>query len=165
MLRCARRDHYARFVDGTLTVGVLDGADAALFFGLRGVSPVRVFQAIASGLLGRQAFAGGLGTAALGVALHFFIAFAIVATCLAASRKIPLLVRRPVVSGIVYGVAVYLVMNLIVVPLSAAASGARSWPVILNGVLIHMFGVGLPSTLVARAAFTGRALAQSKIES
>jgi hypothetical protein len=137
---------------GTLAVGVLDGADAAVFFGLRGVSPVRVFQAIASGVLGRPAFAGGLGTAALGVTLHFFIAFAIVATYLAASRRIPILVRRPIACGILYGIGVYLMMNLVVVPLSAAATGLPSWPVILNGVLIHMFGVGLPSSLFARAA-------------
>lgn len=137
---------------GTLAVGVLDGADAAVFFGLRGVSPVRVFQAIASGVLGRPAFAGGLGTAALGVTLHFFIAFAIVATYLAASRRIPILVRRPIACGILYGIGVYLMMNLVVVPLSAAATGLPSWPVILNGVLIHMFGVGLPSSLLARAA-------------
>lgn len=137
---------------GTLTVGVLDGADAALFFGLRGVSPVRVFHVIASGLLGRSAFSGGLATAALGVALHFFIAFAIVATFFAMSRRMPFLVRRPFLWGILYGIGVYLVMNLIVLPLSAAASGVPSWPVLTNGVLIHMFGVGLPSSLFARAA-------------
>jgi hypothetical protein len=141
---------------GTLAVGVLDGLDAVVFFGLRGAPPVRIFQAIASGLLGRQAFAGGLATAALGVALHFFIAFLIVATFLAASRRMPALLGAPVRSGIVYGVAVYLVMNCIVVPLSAAATGSFSWPVFVNGILIHMFGVGLPSSLAARAAAANR---------
>ena len=137
---------------GTLAVGVLDGLDAVVFFGLRGAQPIRVFQAIASGLLGRQAFAGGPATAALGLALHFFIAFGIVATFLAASRRIPALVRAPVISGLLYGLAVYVVMNHVVVPLSAAATGSFSWPVFVNGVLIHMFGVGLPSSLAARAA-------------
>ncbi|MGH9370755.1 MAG: hypothetical protein ACRD15_04415, partial [Vicinamibacterales bacterium] len=105
-----------------------------------------------SGLLGRSAFSGGWGTALLGVLLHFFIAFCIVLVFLLASRRIAALRRAPVVWGLVYGVAVYLVMNLVVIPLSAAAGGTPPWPVILNGVLIHMFGVGLPASLAARAA-------------
>ena len=135
---------------GTLAVGILDGLDAVVFFGLRGVAPVRVFQSIASGLLGRAAFAGGWTTGILGVALHFFIALCIAGVFLAASRRLPFLVRRPIVWGFLYGVAVYLVMNRVVIPLSAAASGSPSWPVLVNGVLIHMFGVGLPVSVVAR---------------
>jgi hypothetical protein len=65
---------------GALTVGVLDGLDALVFFGLRGLSPARLFQGIASGLLGRSAFEGGMATALLGVLLHLFIAFAVVTT-------------------------------------------------------------------------------------
>ena len=137
---------------GTLIVGILDGLDAVVFFGLRGAQPIRIFQSIASGLLGRQAFAGGLATAALGLALHFFIAFTIVAVFLFASRCIPALVRAPVVSGILYGLAVYFVMNYIVLPMSAVTPGRFVWPVFINGILIHMFGVGLPASLVARAA-------------
>ena len=137
---------------GTLVVGVLDLLDAVVFFGLRGARPIRIFQSIASGLLGPAAFAGGIRTACLGVALHFFIAFVVVCTFLLTSRYIPVLLRRPVISGVLYGIGVYLVMNLIVLPLSAAGQPSFSWPVALNGVLIHMFGVGLPSSLAARAA-------------
>jgi hypothetical protein len=137
---------------GTLTVGVLDAADAMIFFGLRGVSPVRVLQSIASGLLGRAAFRGGLVTAAMGTALHFFIAFGIVAVFFAASRRMPWLLRRPVVSGLGYGLLAYLVMSQVVVPLSAAPVGPRTTAVVLNGILIHMLGVGLPAALFARAA-------------
>jgi hypothetical protein len=68
-----------------------------------------------------------------------------------ASRRFPVLVRAPIVSGLMYGVAVYVVMNYIVVPLSAAATGRFSWPVFVNGMLIHMLGVGLPASLLARA--------------
>lgn len=137
---------------GTVIVGLLDGADALVFFGLRGAHPIRIFQGIASGLLGRQAFAGGLATAALGLALHFFIAFAITAVFLLASRRMPALLRAPVLSGFLYGLGVFFVMNYIVVPLSAVRPAAFSWPVFLNGVLIHMLGVGLPVSFVARAA-------------
>jgi hypothetical protein len=74
---------------GGLTVGVLDGLDALIFFGLRGVAPARVFQGIASGLLGRSAFAGGMATALLGILLHFFIAFAVVTLYHVAARRLP----------------------------------------------------------------------------
>jgi hypothetical protein len=137
---------------GTLVVGLLDGLDAIVFFGLRGAQPHRIFQSIASGLLGRDSFQGGAATAALGVALHFFIAFGIVLTYWLMSRRWTLLLRRPVVGGLLYGLAAYAVMNYVVIPLSAAARPAFSWPVFINGLLIHALGVGLPSALFVRAA-------------
>lgn len=142
---------------GTLAVGTLDILDAFIFFGLRGARPIRILQGIAAGLLGREAFNGGWGTAALGLALHFFIAFVIVLVFLAASRRMPVLTRQPVVVGLLYGIAVYLVMTFVVVPASAAGGrGLPPWPVAVNGVLIHMFGVGLPASLAAAAAARAR---------
>jgi hypothetical protein len=141
---------------GGLTVGALDGLDAIVFFGLRnGFAPLRLFRGIAAGLIGRPAaMEGGLATTALGLLIHFSIATAIVAVYSRASRRLPLLTRRPFLCGPLYGVAVYLVMNLVVLPLSAIhGTGLPSaLPVLLNGVLIHMLGVGLPSALFARAA-------------
>ena len=141
-------------VTGTLMVGVLDILDAFIFFGLRGARPVGILQSIASGVLGRAAYQGGLRTAALGLLLHFVIAFGVVATYLLATRLIPALNRRPWLYGLLYGVVVYAVMNLVVVPLSAAALGTGPTPLVVrvNGVLIHMFGVGLPAALVAARA-------------
>lgn len=137
---------------GTLTVGTLDLLDAFVFFGLRGVQPHRILQGIAGGLLGPASFQGGSATVALGLVLHFFIAFCIVATYLTASRRWPVLVTRPLLYGALYGVSAYLVMSRVVVPLSGAGGGAPTLPVMVNGVLIHIFGVGIPSALAARAA-------------
>ena len=139
---------------GGLTVGVLDGLDALVFFGLRGVPPARVFQGIASGLLGRSAFAGGMATALLGVFLHFFIAFAVVTAYHLAARRLPALTQRPWIYGPLYGLLVYAVMNFVVIPLSAIAARSPSTGVLLNGLLIHALGVGLPAALSARAAGT-----------
>lgn len=133
---------------GTLTVGVLDGLDAIIFFGLRGATPTRIFQAIAAGILGRQAAVqGGLQTALLGVALHFVVAFGIVGTYYLASLKVRALTTHPVICGAIYGVLAYLTMNYVVIPLSAIGPGgpAHPLPVVVNGVLIHIFGVGLPT--------------------
>lgn len=137
---------------GTLTVGVLDALDAVVFFGLRGVAPIRIFQSIASGLLGGAAYGGGLSTALLGTALHFLIAFAVVGAYVLASRRLPVLARRPFLCGPLYGLLVYAVMDLVVVPLSAAVVGPSSLPAVVNGLLIHALGVGLPAALFARAA-------------
>ncbi len=143
------------FLWGTLAVGVLDIADAFIFFGLRsGAEPMRILQAIAAGAIGRDsAIAGGWATATLGLALHFTIAAIIVALYMGVASRITELAKRPWMYGPVYGVMAYGVMNWVVLPLSAAGGGRPVWgPAMVNGLLIHMIGVGLPAALAARAA-------------
>ncbi len=140
---------------GTLVVGTLDISDALIFSAFRGVTPIRLFQYIAAGLLGRDAArAGGLPTAFLGGFLHYFIAFGAVVVCFAGSRRIGFLTRHPWIAGAIYGVLVYLFMNLVVLPLSALHRAPDLTPSVslLNQLLIHMFGIGVPSALFARAA-------------
>jgi hypothetical protein len=137
---------------GGFVVGALDAVDAVVFFGLRGVAPARIFQGIAAGLLGRPAFQGGQGVVALGVALHFLIALLIVITCYLMSGGLRILIDRPWICGPVFGLGAYGVMNYVVIPLSATRAGAFAWPVFLNGIGIHMAGIGVPSALFARAA-------------
>jgi hypothetical protein len=141
---------------GTLIVGILDGLDAIVFFHFwAGVAPGRIFQGIAAGLLGRTAaIQGGAATVVLGVVLHFVVAFGIVTAFVAASRRFRVLAARPVISGIAYGLAAYAVMNVVVIPLSAIGPHTAPTPVplLFNGLLIHAFGVGLPTAFVARAA-------------
>ena len=137
-------------VYGGLVVGALDALDAIVFFGFRGATPVRIFQSIAAGLLGRAAFQAGLRAALLGLAVHFFIAFSIAATYYAASRPFSILVRRPILCGAVYGVLVYFFMNRVVIPLSAIGAAATPpLPVFINGIAIHILGVGIPAAFFA----------------
>jgi uncharacterized membrane protein YagU involved in acid resistance len=143
-------------VCGTLLVGILDGLDAIVFFHFwAGVAPGRIFQGIAAGLLGRTAAEqGGTATVVLGVVLHVVVAFSIVTVFVAASRRLRVLAARPVVFGIVYGLAAYAVMNFVVMPLSAIGprTAPLPVPVLVNGLLIHVVGVGLPTAFIARAA-------------
>jgi hypothetical protein len=143
-------------VYGGIVVGTLDLLDAVIFFGARGVPPVRIFQSIAAGVLGRASFQGGWHSAALGIALHFVVAFLIVTIFWLLSRQWPVLVEHPLASGILYGIAAYFVMNYAVIPLSATSRGPFAWPPFINGLLIHAFGVGLPSALFARMASSRR---------
>jgi hypothetical protein len=136
---------------GGLIVGVLDGLFALVFYGLvLGVRPLRIFQSVAAGLIGRDSFEGGVPTFLLGVLLHFVVASCIAAVYYAASLKLPVLIRHAVVSGLVYGLIAHLGMNYVVIPLSAAGSGRFSLRAFLPAFIAHAFLVGLPIALVAR---------------
>jgi hypothetical protein len=146
----SRGSAWRAILAGGLAAGVLDLMAALSLYGLRGARPIRIVQAIASGLMGAEAFKGGLGTAALGCLLHFFIATSAAAVYVSASRWIEVLVRRPIVSGVIYGVVVYAVMNFVVLPLSAVARSPFDPRLALILVAIHMLCVGLPIALAAR---------------
>ena len=140
---------------GTLAVGTLDILDAFIFNWFRsGVTPGRILQFISSGVLGRESFEGGIATAALGLFLHYFIAFVVVTLYILASRRLPILAQRPFVFGPLYGLLVHAVMHYVVVPLSAVTRGPGPMPLVVhvNQWLIHAFGVGLVTALFARAA-------------
>ena len=132
-----------------LIVGTLDIISAIILVLWRGSTVPRLLQFIASGLLGPQAFQGGTATAALGLALHFFIAFTLVAVFYAARRGSRLAREHAVTSGLIYGLIVYAVMNLVVLPLSAAKP-RHSLSGDLIQVGIHMFVIGLPTSLLLR---------------
>lgn len=125
--------------------GVLDLLQACLLFGWR------IPLVIAAGLLGRQAFHGGVGTYILGVCLHFFIACSATAIYYAASRKLRFLSEHALVCGLFYGIAVELVMSYIVLPLSALhARGPYQLHDVLLGLAVHMVVVGLPIAFSVR---------------
>ena len=105
---------------------------------------VRTLQSVASGLLGRAALQGGWGAAALGLFLHFTIAMGAATVYYCVSRKLNVLAERPWMSGVLFGALVYLFMNLVVVPLSAAPFRI---PLQITGLSVHMFLVGLPIAL------------------
>jgi hypothetical protein len=132
-------------VAGTVA-GALDLTSAFYFYG-RGVPRV-----IAAGLLGRGVIAQrGSGIYVLGIALHFFIAISAAAFFYAASRKLEFMKTHFVVSGLFFGIGLYLVMTLIVLPLSALHSiGPITRRDIDQGLLIHMLIIGLPIAFFVR---------------
>jgi hypothetical protein len=133
---------------GGLIAGILDIATAFIRWG----RPVRLLQGIASGLLGSQALQGGWGTATLGLALHFFIAFSAATIYYAASRKLAFLRQRAVIWGLFYGIVVYMFMTWVVVPLSAVRRSQAPFSAtgLALSLLTHMFCVGLPIALAVR---------------
>jgi hypothetical protein len=138
---------------GGLVAGALDILYACVFWGVRrGVPARRIFQSVAAGVLGKATFDGGLPTAALGLALHFFIAISMAVAYYLVARRWPLLWRQPWLCGAAYGVFLYVVMNYVVVPLSRAAAGSKDVLWVTLSVLAHMVLVGIPCAVFARRA-------------
>ncbi len=133
-----------------LVSGTLDITAAFIFYARFGAFAVRLLQGIASGLLGKAAFQGGLATAFVGLLCHFFIATSAAAVYFAASRRLPVLVQHAVASGALYGVAVYFFMQLVVIPLSAIGPRPASLRTVIVGVAIHICCVGVPIALIVR---------------
>ena len=131
-----------------LVTGVLDITATSTLLKAQGVPIERLLQTIASGVLGPSAFQGGKRTAALGLFLHFFIAFTAASIYYAISRKMAILLDHPLFGGLLYGIAVHLVMSRIVVPLSAVPKREFSAKAFLTQLIIHMTCVGLPIALV-----------------
>jgi uncharacterized membrane protein YagU involved in acid resistance len=137
---------------GGLVAGALDMFEPIVFWHFyRGTPPIRIPQSIAAGLFGRQAaIDGGWKTAALGLALHFFIATSAALVYVLVSRRRAALVERPLKFGLIYGLGVFLFMNLIVVPVSQGGAPTLVLPVLINNVLAHLLLIGLPIAFLTR---------------
>jgi hypothetical protein len=114
----------------------------------KGVLPSRILKGIASGMLGPDAYNGGWPIAALGLAFNFFIAFSAATVFYFASRKLAFLTQHPFLSGPLYGVAVYLVMYWIVMPLSRYRHRPFTLTSTTIAIVTHIICVGLPIALV-----------------
>lgn len=132
-----------------LVVGFLDITSAFVIANIRGMGSMRMLQGITSGLIGAQSFKGGFATAAYGLAIHFLIAFAVVTVFYLASRQMVFLTEHAIVSGILYGIAVYLFMYWIVIRVvfpNAHPSLTRD----VTAILVHISLIGLPTALIVQ---------------
>ncbi|HYW74831.1 MAG TPA: hypothetical protein VE961_27645 [Pyrinomonadaceae bacterium] len=138
-----------------LVAGLFDITYACIFFGLRyHIPPSRIFQSVARGALGASAFTGGFKTALLGLFFHFLIALIIAGIFYFASRAIPFMINHAVISGLLYGLCVYLVMYGVVMRYSAVHNQLYPWQypwgLLIPNLLIHMVGIGLSIALVVK---------------
>lgn len=137
---------------GGLVAGMLDGLFALVFYGLIfGVPLLRIFQSVASGVLGREAArAGGVPTFLLGLGLHFVVASCIAAVYYLVSLRAPFLNRNAVFFGLIYGVLAYFGMHYIVIPLSRVTPGDFDLLDFVVSIIGHAILVGLPIALITR---------------
>jgi hypothetical protein len=140
---------------GGFFAGTFDITYACLYWAIKaGLPPTRIFQSVARGLLGAESFRGGARTAALGLFLHYFIAITMSVVYYFAVRKWPPVYKHPIRWGAVYGLGLYVVMNYVVIPLSAIGSGGTSKDKVWIGlsILVHMFLIGVPIALATQRA-------------
>lgn len=142
---------------GGLCAGLADFIYPTVKTVLAGGSWMAPWKGVAGGLLGKAARDGGLGTVALGVALHFFICLGAAALLYFIVSRVKFLPRQWLALGILHGIAVLLVMNYVILPLSAI--GRSIYP--LEQLPVHAFWhivlVGLPT-----AFFVARAIADAR---
>jgi hypothetical protein len=141
---------------GGVIAGVLDIIFAFVFYGQKGLTPVQILQSVSSGLLGKSAFEGGATSAALGAVCQLIIPTLAAAVYFGFTEAFPALRRHAVAAGLLFGAVVYAVMNLVVVPLSAAPF-KPTFPLasMLPALVAHMILVGLPIALANRKYLEG----------
>jgi hypothetical protein len=135
-----------------LISGTLDITESIIFNAFRHITPTMIFQYIASGLIDGASFELGLASVALGIVLHYLIALTWTAIFFVASRRLAVLTRRPVTAGLLYGLGVYLFMNLLVLPMSRIprSEAAMTLPSRISGILAVTFCIGLTISLLVR---------------
>lgn len=143
-------------LQGGLAIAMLDFVYCVLFWSPQGVAPARILQGIAAGALGKASFGGGVATTLLGAGFQWLIGAGFVLAYALAARYLDALVRHPRRHGIAYGMALYVVMNMVVVPLSAAPQPAHpdvAWML----ASVPMFAVfGVMAAVSARRALHPR---------
>jgi len=132
-----------------LTAGTLD-IIAAIFL-LAGGNAAGVFRFIAKGALGDAALTGGGEMIALGALFHYIIAFSFTIGYFLVFPHVSFLRKYRVLSGLLYGIFVWLFMQYLVLPLTHNPPGPFSLEDNWKNIVILMFAVGLPVSLFAHA--------------
>jgi hypothetical protein len=142
----------------TLITGTLDIMAAMIHISINsGKFPDRIFQGIASGMVGKTAFAGGFATHLLGFFIHYFIAFSFTVFYFLIYPHVPVLAKNKFVSGVVYGWFIWAMMNLLVLPyLSTFPKRPFNWPNDVVGLIILPLVVGLPIAIGAERYYRTR---------
>lgn len=138
------------FVIGWPVLGVLDAIAASANAATQGVSPVRVWQYVASSLVGPESYERGATTVMIGLLIHFGVALGVATGFYLLARLFPIVIRHAVASGIIYGIVVFFLMSYVIVPMTQVRQGAFSWRGFISGILIHMFIVGLTPALITK---------------
>ena len=139
-----------------LIVGILDAIAASVFsYGFSGASPDKVFRYVASGVFGKDAFAGGLPIAAWGLLFHFIVATGWTALFYLLYPKVNFFSSSKYISGISYGIFIWLMMNKVVVPLSNVPPAPFHFTIrTAVMILIHMFIIGVPISYLANRHYS-----------
>jgi hypothetical protein len=132
---------------GAVTIFLYLTISLPLFFH---ISPLALYALDTANFIGvSAALHAGLPGILLGQAGHVVVSLVWGFVFVALAQRLPELIERPVLWGAVYGVVVMLVMHYLVVPLGHAPRIPYSLPGLLNNLVAHTLGFGIPVALVA----------------
>jgi len=127
-----------------LVAGTFDISYAIITWGpvFGKITAAQILQSIASALMGKDAFTGGTPTALIGLAMHYGISLAWTMLYFFIYPHIPLLAKNKWVSGIVYGVVVWGMMTIVIVPLVTGRAWTYNTAPFLKSIapMILLFG-------------------------
>jgi hypothetical protein len=130
----------------TLLVGTLDALAAIVVYR---VDPTRLFKFIASGAFGAgKAFSEGGLMVFFGILFHYLIAFSWVGIFFLLYPISSLVKKNKYVTGVCYGIFIWIIMNQVIIPLSEIPKGDFDIKAASIGTLILIFAVGLPTSLI-----------------
>jgi len=133
-----------------LIAGCFDLLTAIIVYSvvMQKTTDVQLLQGIGRAAFGDKTFDTGTGLALSGVGVHFFIAFSFAIFYFFIFPYVPFLRKQRIVSGLLYGVFAWCIMNLAVLPLFHIANIPHKWDSIIRGAVILMFCIGLPISLI-----------------
>jgi hypothetical protein len=135
-----------------LLVGTLDILSAFVDVYISGKAPLLVLNFVAMGAFGKTTLSTGITGEIFGLLFHYIIAFAFTFLFFALYTRSEIMRRSWVITGIVYGIFIWIIMNLIVVRLSRIPSrplSAIQLKNVLKGGLILITMIGLPLSFIA----------------
>jgi len=142
------------FAAAVLTTGLIAGtldilAACTSAYIQRGTSPERLLQFVASGLFGADAFTGGATMAIAGLVMHFMIALSWTLLFYLLYPRLKFLRQNKIVSGILYGAFVWVMMNLVILPVTNIPKSSFNPISALIGMVILMLMIGMPNAFRA----------------
>lgn len=133
-----------------IIAGTLDMLSAIIMYDLimHRVTTLQILDGIAAALFSKTLIANQTVMAVIGLILHYFITFCFVVFYFLIYPRINLLQKNEIVSGLLYGIVVWAIMNLMVVPVSTGNHYHFLFPAFLRQILPLMFCIGLPISIV-----------------
>ena len=152
-----KKNFWKTIVLAGLLVGSLDIIAALVNFYINtGKDPKIVLKYIASAVFGKAAFSGGNNMAVWGLLLHFLIAFIWTSIFFFIYPKLRLLSWNRIITGILYGIFIWIIMTQVVVPMSKVTAGPFNLKQAVIAVLILIAAIGLPLSFIAHRFYAVR---------
>ncbi|MBN9296036.1 MAG: hypothetical protein J0I41_03445 [Filimonas sp.] len=140
----------------TLIAGTLDLVSVWLIYGpiKQKTDMGKILKGIAGGAFGKSAYGGGSDMIVYGLFFHYLIACCFTLAYFLLYPKIAFLRRHVVLSGLLYGIVAWVWMNIVILPMTNVPRGPFKIEGVVIGMLLLMFFIGLPISLLTHAYYT-----------